>query len=50
MPFNNYKKRARGNWDQSKERSNIFELDKGNSDVKKNNGVILESDYDCNNM
>ena len=50
VPLNNYKKRARGNWDQSKDGSNMFEVDKGNANVKRNNGVTLDSDFDSNNM
>lgn len=50
VPINNYKKRARRNRDQNKDGSNMFEMDKGNANVEKNNGVTLDSDYDSDNM
>ena len=50
VPLNNYKKCKRGNWDQSKDGSNMFEVDKGNANIKRNNGVTLDSDYDSDNM
>lgn len=50
VPFNNYIKYAGENWDQNKDASNIFETDKGNANVKKNNSVILDSIYNSNSM
>lgn len=50
VPLNNYKKRARGNWDQSKDGSNMFEVDEGNANVKRNNSVILDSDYNSDSI
>ena len=50
VPLNNYKKRARENWDQSKDGSNMFEVDKGNANVEKNNDVTLDSDYDSESI
>lgn len=50
VPLNNYKKRARGNCDQSKDGSNMFEMDKGNTNVERNNAVTLDSNYDSNNI
>ena len=48
--FNNYKKRARRNWDESKDGFNIFEIDTSNINVKKNNRVILDCDYNSNSI
>lgn len=50
VPFNNYKKRAKRNWNQSKDWSNMFEMDEGNANFKKNNSIILDSDYDSDNI
>lgn len=50
VPLNNYKKCARGNWNQSKDGFNMFELDEGNANVERNNSVTLDSDYDSNYM
>ena len=50
MPLNNYKKCAKEKWDQSKDGSNMFEADKGNANVKKNNGVIIDFDYNSNSI
>lgn len=47
---NNYKKCKKRNWDQSKDWFEIFEVDKGNANAKKNNGVTLDSDYNSDSM
>lgn len=48
VTFNNYKKYARGNWNQSKDRSDIFEADTNNVNAKRNYDIILDSDYNSN--
>ena len=50
VPLNNYKKHARGNWDQSKDGFNMFEVNESNANVERDNGVTLDSDYDNDNM
>lgn len=48
--LNSYKKRARGNWDQSKHGSDMFKVDKSNANIEKNDSIILNSNYDSNSM
>lgn len=48
--LNNYKKRAKRNQDQNKDRSDIFEADSSNVNIKKNDCVPLDSDYNNNSI
>lgn len=50
IPPNNYKKCTKKNWDKSKNGSDIFETDKGNTNVERNNSSILNFDYDSNSI
>lgn len=50
VPLKNYKKRARGNWGQSKDGSDIFEGDENNADAKRNDRTTVDSDYGSDNM
>lgn len=50
MSLNNYKKRVRRNWDLNKDRYDIFETDASNVNVIKNDRLILNFDYDNNNV
>ena len=45
----NYKKRAKKNWSQSKDETDIFEADE-NVGAEKNNGTIVDFDYESDNM
>ena len=50
VSLNNYKKHIRINWEQNKNGSDMFEVDEGNANAKKNNSVILDYDYNSNSM
>ena len=50
VSLNNYKNHIRTNWDLNKNRSDMFEVDEGNANAKRNNGVILDYDYNSNSM
>ncbi len=41
--------KIRENWSQSKNRIYMFEADE-NTGTERNNGIILDSDYDSDNM
>ena len=45
----NYKKRARGNWSQNKDKIDMFEADE-NVGVERNNGTTVGFDYRSDNM
>lgn len=45
----NYKMCTRGNWGQSKDKTNMFEGDK-NADAKKNKRTKVDFVYDSDNM
>lgn len=45
MSLNNNKKRISRNWDQNKDVYNMFEINKDNANIEKNNDVKLDSDY-----
>lgn len=45
----NYKMHARGNWGQSKNRTDMFKSNK-NAKVKNNNKITVNSDYDNNDI
>lgn len=49
ISFKNYKMWTRENWDQSKDRTDMFEDDE-NANAKKNNRATVDSNYDSNNM
>lgn len=49
VPLKNYKKRARENWSQSKDGTDMFETNK-NAGAKRNNGTTIDSDYESDNM
>lgn len=40
--------RIRENWDQSKDRFDLFEIDRMNANITKNNRIIVDSDYNDN--
>ncbi len=49
VPLKNYKKRAKGNWGQSKDGTDMFEGNE-NADVKRNNTTTVDSDYDSDDI